>query len=55
MKDFAKSYEQKSWEFAVARYERMRGWLNSKSELLRNKAEATMRELEKEYPQLLRS
>lgn len=54
MKDFAKSYEQKSWEFAVAEYERMRNWLHSKSDLLRRRAEETMRNLEKKYPQLLR-
>jgi hypothetical protein len=53
MKDFAKSWEQKSWEFAVSRYERMKGMANSKHDSIREYAIKAMGDLEREYPGLL--
>lgn len=53
-KDFAKSYKQKHWEYAVSIYERMQKRIvdfpmNAK---IQQYAKDRVSELEKEYPQL---
>jgi hypothetical protein len=50
MKDFAKSYEQLSWQFAVSEYERMQNWLLYISPAMVSYAQNRIAQLESEYP-----
>lgn len=53
MKDFANSYTQKHWEFAVMQHRKMKEWLaQDRSNALREYAENRIAELEATYPQL---
>ena len=52
-KDFASSYNQLSWSYAVAEYERMKAWAKNKNTPLYEYAIERMKKLESKYPQLV--
>lgn len=53
MKDFAKTWEQKSWEYAVNTHFRMKNLLAGETHLYFKKyAEEKIEQLEEKYPQL---
>lgn len=58
-KDFANSYEQHSWEFALSEHSRMHDWIERfgksetyASQLLVRRANERIAELEERFPQL---
>ena len=55
-KDSAQSWEQRSWQFALESYERLKGTLESakrtQNETLRKYCEKGIAELEARYPKL---
>jgi hypothetical protein len=55
MKDFDKSYEQLSWKFAVAEWQRMQVWLTYVSPAMVSYAQQRIAQLESEYPMLKKS
>jgi hypothetical protein len=52
VKDYANSWQQKSWEHAAAQYERMKAMLLFKNKRATEYAQKTMAELEIKYPVL---
>lgn len=51
-KDFANSWEQKSWQFAAERHQRFQRLAASSHEGLSEYAKKVIKELEEKYPQL---
>lgn len=55
MKDSKNSWEQRSWEYAVAEHTRLKEWLAKyNTPMLISYAKERMEKLEKEYPQLIK-
>ena len=52
-KDFANSYNQLSWSYAVAEYERIKKWVQNENTPLYGYAVERMKKLESKYPQLV--
>ena len=53
MKDFANSYAQKEWEFAVTEYVRMKHWIASAFSVeMKEYTACRINSIEKKYPQI---